>query len=205
MFTNYSYERVRVSETQRRSTRDPTRAARAIRSCATRCSSARAASASSARSRRASCTTRSTTRSSRPSGRRFTASIDLAGLGGNTNFYKPTLEGVWFWKQNPRMSLGLRGQVEYIHQFTGSLSAADLREAVPRRRVQRPRLRHPDDRPRGPDHRPGARRQQEPAVQRRAERSRSPARCAPILFYDAGQVRDAGEHVLAGRRTSRIR
>ncbi len=28
------------------------------------------------------------------SGRRFTASIELAGLGGNTNFYKPSLEGV---------------------------------------------------------------------------------------------------------------
>ena len=54
-------------------------------------------------------------------GRRFTASIELAGLGGNTNFYKPRLEGVYFWKQNPRMSLGMRGQVEYIHQFTGSV------------------------------------------------------------------------------------
>ncbi len=30
------------------------------------------------------------------SGKRFTTSIDLAGLGGNTNFYKPLVEGVWF-------------------------------------------------------------------------------------------------------------
>ena len=30
------------------------------------------------------------------SGKRFTASIDLAGLGGNTNFYKPMVEGVWY-------------------------------------------------------------------------------------------------------------
>ena len=29
-------------------------------------------------------------------GKRYTLSIDLAGLGGNTNFYKPMLEGVWF-------------------------------------------------------------------------------------------------------------
>ena len=35
-------------------------------------------------------------------GKRFTASLDLAGLGGNTNFYKPTVEGVWFCKQNNR-------------------------------------------------------------------------------------------------------
>jgi outer membrane protein insertion porin family len=55
------------------------------------------------------------------SGKRYTASIALAGLGGNTNFYKPTLEGVWFWKQNPRMSLGAHANVEYIHQMSGSL------------------------------------------------------------------------------------
>ncbi len=52
-------------------------------------------------------------------GKRLTASIDLAGLGGNTNFYKPMLEGVWYIKENNRMTFGMRGQVEYIHQFTG--------------------------------------------------------------------------------------
>jgi outer membrane protein insertion porin family len=54
------------------------------------------------------------------SGRRVQASIDLAGLGGNTNFYKPILEGVWFVKQAPRMTLGMRAQLEYIHTFSGS-------------------------------------------------------------------------------------
>ena len=53
-------------------------------------------------------------------GRRFTTSIDLAGLGGNTNFYKPTLEGVRYWKQSNRLTFGVRGQVEYIHPFTGT-------------------------------------------------------------------------------------
>jgi outer membrane protein insertion porin family len=53
-------------------------------------------------------------------GKRFTASIDLAGLGGNTNFYKPILEGVWFIKQTSRLVFGMRGQWEYIHQFTGT-------------------------------------------------------------------------------------
>src|SRR5262249_43188807 len=52
--------------------------------------------------------------------RRLTASIDLAGLGGNTNFYKPMVEGVWYIKQNNRMVFGMRGQVEYIHQFSGT-------------------------------------------------------------------------------------
>ncbi len=52
-------------------------------------------------------------------GQRYTASIELAGLGGNTNFYKPTLEGVWYWKQANRLTLGTRAQWQYIHQFTG--------------------------------------------------------------------------------------
>jgi outer membrane protein assembly factor BamA len=52
------------------------------------------------------------------SGKRFTTSIDLAGIGGNTNFYKPMIEGVWFIKQASRLTLGLRAQAEYIHQFT---------------------------------------------------------------------------------------
>jgi outer membrane protein insertion porin family len=54
-------------------------------------------------------------------GVRYTASVDLAdGLGGNTKFYKPTFEGVWYWKQGSRMSLGLRALTEYIHSFTNS-------------------------------------------------------------------------------------
>src|SRR5262249_12042784 len=36
-------------------------------------------------------------------GKRYTASLDLAGLGGNTNYWKPTLEGVWYWKQAGRL------------------------------------------------------------------------------------------------------
>jgi outer membrane protein assembly factor BamA len=53
-------------------------------------------------------------------GRRFTASVDLAGLGGNTNFYKPMVEAVWILRQNARMSLATRGQIEYIQNFTGT-------------------------------------------------------------------------------------
>jgi outer membrane protein insertion porin family len=53
-------------------------------------------------------------------GKRFTLSMDLAGIGGNTNFYKPMAEAVVYWKQNNRLSLGYRAQYEYIHNFTGS-------------------------------------------------------------------------------------
>ncbi len=53
-------------------------------------------------------------------GKRYTLSVDLAGLGGNTNFYKPMLEGVWYWKQTNRLTLGSRVQYQYIHTFSGS-------------------------------------------------------------------------------------
>jgi outer membrane protein insertion porin family len=54
------------------------------------------------------------------SGRRYSVSLDLAGIGGNTNFYKPLLEGVWYWKQTNRLTLGWRAQYQYIHSFKGA-------------------------------------------------------------------------------------
>jgi outer membrane protein insertion porin family len=53
-------------------------------------------------------------------GKRFTTSIDLAGIGGNTNFYKPLVEGVWFMRQASRLTLGMRAQLQYVHVFSGS-------------------------------------------------------------------------------------
>ncbi len=53
-------------------------------------------------------------------GKRFTTSVDLAGLGGNTNFYKPLVEAVWYLKQSTRLTFGMRAQGEYVHQFSGS-------------------------------------------------------------------------------------
>ena len=53
-------------------------------------------------------------------GRRLSLSTDLAGVGGNTKFIKPTAEAVAFFKQNNRMTFGMRGQIEYIHPFGGT-------------------------------------------------------------------------------------
>ena len=63
-------------------------------------------------------------------------------------------------------SASARG-VSTSRPYGSTRGAADLREAVSRRRIQHPRLRHPHRRPArsGNGHR--ARRQQEPAVQRR--------------------------------------
>lgn len=53
-------------------------------------------------------------------GRRYTASLDLAVLGGNTQFWKPSLEGVWIFKQSSRTSLAFRAQAQYIAPLNGS-------------------------------------------------------------------------------------
>jgi outer membrane protein insertion porin family len=47
-------------------------------------------------------------------GKRLTAAIDLAVLGGNTNFLKPRLEYIYFHRHLPRTSFGFRAQAEYI-------------------------------------------------------------------------------------------
>jgi outer membrane protein insertion porin family len=47
-------------------------------------------------------------------GKRLTASIDLAMLGGNTQFYKPRGEAIYFFRHLPRTSVGFRALVEYI-------------------------------------------------------------------------------------------
>ncbi len=55
------------------------------------------------------------------SGKRLSASIDLAGLGGNTQFYKPQMEGIYIWKENNRLSLAMRGQLEFINPIGGTI------------------------------------------------------------------------------------
>ena len=47
-------------------------------------------------------------------GKRLTAAVDLAVLGGNTQYLKPRLEGIYFRRHLARTSLGFRAQAEYI-------------------------------------------------------------------------------------------
>jgi outer membrane protein insertion porin family len=57
------------------------------------------------------------------SGTRYTMSMDLAGIGGNTNFWNPRAEGVWYipFGARRRTSLGFRAQAEYIAPYGSSL------------------------------------------------------------------------------------
>jgi outer membrane protein insertion porin family len=118
MFTNYSYERVRVTEIND-IYRDPTLLARNPFLADSLLLSAQG-------ERIISKVTPSIVHNTvdQPifptTGKRLSFTADLAGLGGNTNFYKPMLEGVYIWRQNTRMSLASRGQVEFIRTFHGS-------------------------------------------------------------------------------------
>ncbi len=56
------------------------------------------------------------------SGTRYTLSMDIAGLGGNTNFLNPRAEAIWYRPLNRRMSLGFRVQGEYIKQFGSTIA-----------------------------------------------------------------------------------
>ena len=68
------------------------------------------------------------------------AGFDLAGLGGNTSFYKPTLEGIWFFQHTSRTSIGgpravpVRGAVSRHRQrcrsSSGWCSAASTASAA---------------------------------------------------------------------------
>ena len=47
-------------------------------------------------------------------GKKLTAGIDLALLGGNTTYYKPSVEMIYFKRHLPRTSFGFRAQAQYI-------------------------------------------------------------------------------------------
>ena len=53
-------------------------------------------------------------------GKRLTMAIDLGGLGGNTSYYKPTLEGIWYHPHTSRSSFGGRVQFQYIEPYRGT-------------------------------------------------------------------------------------
>ena len=100
MFTNYSYQRVRVTEINEIYT-DPLRAG--AQSVPARFAAASAQGGERVISKVMPSVVYNTV--DQPifptTGKRLTASVDLAGLGGNTNFYKPMVEGVWSSSARP--------------------------------------------------------------------------------------------------------
>ena len=50
-------------------------------------------------------------------GKRLSVGFDFAGIGGDVNFIKPRVEGVWWVPQGGRFTLGMRAAAEYIRPF----------------------------------------------------------------------------------------
>jgi outer membrane protein insertion porin family len=125
-------------------------------------------------------------------GRRYTGSIDIAGLGGNVNFLKPRLEGVWYLQQSRRTSLGLRAQIEYIRPYGGTTTIPIFERLFLGGEYS---VRGYDIRSIGPrDLQAGLVVGGNKSLLFNAEYLISiagPVRL--VLFYDAGQVRDIGE------------
>ena len=48
------------------------------------------------------------------SGKSYSATMEFAGLGGNTKFWKPILEGIWYFPHTSRTVVGIRTQFQFI-------------------------------------------------------------------------------------------
>jgi outer membrane protein insertion porin family len=128
------------------------------------------------------------------SGKRFTFSLDLAGIGGNTNFWNPRGEGIWYFPigARRRTSLGFRAQAEYIAPY-GSTVELPIFEKL---------FLGGEYSMRGFDLRTVGPRDQATGLVTGGNKSllfnaeylitiAGPVRL--VLFYDVGQVRDRGE------------
>ena len=126
------------------------------------------------------------------SGTRYTVNMDFAGIGGNTNFINPRVEGIWYFPLNNRTSLGFRAQTEYIRPF-GSTTELPIFERL---------FLGGEYSMRGFDIRTVGPRDDETGLVLGGNKSllfnaeyliniAGPVRL--VLFYDAGQVRDHGE------------
>lgn len=62
-------------------------------------------------------------------GHKYTLGLDIAGLGGNTNYVTGTAEIIQYFRFTPRISLGLRGQTQYIRPY-GSTTQLPIFEKI---------------------------------------------------------------------------
>jgi outer membrane protein insertion porin family len=50
-------------------------------------------------------------------GKRLTGSLDIAGIGGNTQYFQTRLEAIWYIPLTRRMSIGLHGEGQWIRPY----------------------------------------------------------------------------------------
>ncbi len=127
------------------------------------------------------------------SGKRYTLSTDIAGLGGNTKFVNPRAEMIYYIPHTKRTSVGFRIAGEYIRPY-GNTTALPIFQKI---------FLGGEYSIRGFDIRSVSPRDETSGVQVGGNKSllfngeylihiAGPVRL--VLFYDAGQVRDIGEH-----------
>ena len=126
-------------------------------------------------------------------GRRISASLDIAGLGGSTSFVRTRVEGIFYVPMTPRLSAGIRAEGQWVRGYAGtttlpifekfflggeySIRGFDLRSVGPRDRAT------------------GVVTGGDKTLLLNAEfyiNIAGPVRL--VGFYDAGQVRDVGEN-----------
>lgn len=125
-------------------------------------------------------------------GRRVTASMDFAGIGGNTKYIKPRFEYIQYIQHTRRTSFGFRVETEYIRPWGTSMPLPIFERLVQGGEYS---VRGFDIRSIGPrDAETGIVLGGNKSLLFNAEYLISvggPVRL--VLFYDAGQVRDSGE------------
>ncbi len=62
-------------------------------------------------------------------GQRYTASFDIAGVGGNTEYTQTRLEGIWYKPFTTRTAVGLRAEAQYIRPY-GSTTTLPIFEKL---------------------------------------------------------------------------
>jgi outer membrane protein insertion porin family len=62
-------------------------------------------------------------------GQRYTASFDIAGIGGNTEYTQTRLEGIWYKPFTARTAIGLRAEGQYIRPY-GSTTTLPIFEKL---------------------------------------------------------------------------
>ena len=55
-------------------------------------------------------------------GKRMTLGLDVAGIGGNTNYTQMRAEGIWYRPVAARMSFGIRAEAQYVRPYGSTFS-----------------------------------------------------------------------------------
>jgi outer membrane protein insertion porin family len=63
-------------------------------------------------------------------GKKFSATLELAGLGGNTKFWSTRTEGIAYLKHTNRTTLGMRAAFEYINPYGQICAGSTCRESI---------------------------------------------------------------------------